>query len=207
MAKHSLKTKFIIITCLICLISLLMVSTVSYITSLKIVKSELNQKTGGTVLNNANTIDNWFKNQNMFIDNMAKYIQFNDNYSNYYLEKYLDYKLKQQNNQVLDYYIGFTDGRFISGTHWLPPSDYDFKTREWYINAINKKEVIYTVPYVDAMTGKMVITIAEPLYSQGEIIGVLAADIMVDNLVELTQKAGKDSPGYAFLLDQQGHFL
>ncbi|MDD3267839.1 MAG: cache domain-containing protein [Syntrophomonadaceae bacterium] len=206
MAKHSLKTKFIIITCLICLISLLMVSAVSYITSLKIVKSELNQKTAGTVLNNANIIDNWFKNQNTFIDNMAKDIQFSGNYRNYYLQKYLEYKLKQQ-NQVLDYYIGFTDDRFISGINWLPPSDYDFKTREWYINAINKKAIIYTIPYVDAMTGKMVITIAEPLYNQGEIIGVLAADIMVDNLVELTHKAGKDSPGYAFLLDQQGHFL
>lgn len=206
MAKRSIKTKFIIITCLICLISLVMVSTVSYIISLNIVKSELNQKTGATVLKNVDTIDNWFKNQNGFIDNMANDIQFNNNYSNQYFEKYLEYKLKQQ-PQVLDYYIGLIDGRFICGSHWMPPADYDYKTREWYIKAINTNGTIYTNPYVDAMTGKMVITIAEPLYNQDKIFGVLAADIMVDNLFDITQKAGEDSPGYAFLLDQQGQFL
>lgn len=207
MANKSLKTKFIIITCLITLITMSIVSAVSYITSLGIVESELNQKIDATVLKNASSIDSWFNEQTMFVDNMAEDITFNGNYDTEYLAKYLRLKLAQQEDQVLDYYIGFDDGHFLSGSYWIPPHDYDHRTKKWYTNAVEKNGLILSTPHVDAIADRMVITIAEPLYNEGTLVGVLAADITVNYLVQLAKLAGQDTSGYAFLLDQEGNFL
>lgn len=67
--------------------------------------------------------------------------------------------------------------------------------------------LIYTAPYLDATTNKMIITIAKPLRKDGAIIGVAAADIYVDVLTGVVEKASMGEGSYAFLLDADRNFI
>ncbi|MDE6599525.1 MAG: methyl-accepting chemotaxis protein, partial [Oscillospiraceae bacterium] len=63
-------------------------------------------------------------------------------------------------------------------------------------------------PYIDAITGKIVITVASPLLSDnGDVLGVCGLDIEVTELVSLSQKLKVDANGYAVLVDASGNIV
>lgn len=209
MTSKSLRFKFIAVTCVICLLCLLFVSLASYYISYTIVRDEAQQKSLESVQKYASEINNWFVEQSTLVNCIADDIEINGDYSDPYLQDYLSSKLKGQHSLVIDYYIGFTDKnrKFIDGSGWNPPADFNYHTRSWYIEALHAGRLIYTTPYVDAITGKMIVTIAAPVKADDKIIGVIGADILVDDLVRVCQEARKSWVDYVFLLDQQHNFL
>ena len=47
---------------------------------------------------------------------------------------------------------------------WVPPEDYDPISRDWYQTTVaGKGEVVIVSPYVDAQTGKVIISIGKSL--------------------------------------------
>jgi adenylate cyclase len=62
------------------------------------------------------------------------------------------------------------------------PATYDPRQRDWYKAATINKRVTITAPYVFSASGLPGITIAAPFYADGKVIGVIAADITLDNL-------------------------
>jgi len=154
-------------------------------------------------------MNSWFVEQSTLLCGIVEDIEINGDYSQQYLLTYLTQKLERQNSYVIDYYMGFVDNNrnFIDGSGWIPPADYDCHSRQWYTMAVKDGGVIYTTPYLDANTGKMVVTIAAPVKQDGAIIGVVGADILVTDLVTITNKAKKSGVDYAFLLDQDHNFL
>jgi methyl-accepting chemotaxis protein len=85
---------------------------------------------------------------------------------------------------IQDIYIGIErTGKFSDGTGWQEPADYDCRKRSWYVDAVKGGKLIYTAPYVDAITKKTVISIAVPLYDEGRaLIGVVGGDINLEAL-------------------------
>ena len=79
--------------------------------------------------------------------------------------------------------------------------DYVAQSRPWYQNAKAAKESIITDPYIDAITGKIVMTVASPLMSNGQVVGVLGLDIEITELVAISQSLKADNGGYAMLID------
>ena len=82
-------------------------------------------------------------------------------------------------------YMGYEDGPFVStktGGTLLP--DYDHHHRPWYQDAAAQDHLIFTTPYVDARTQRLVMTIAAPVKNGQRLIGVIAADLFIDVLVE-----------------------
>ncbi|MEN6325393.1 MAG: hypothetical protein ABFD18_04170, partial [Syntrophomonas sp.] len=57
---RSLRAKFILVTCAICISCLIIVSLISYHVSYNIVKSEVNQKSTESVKKYANQFNTWF---------------------------------------------------------------------------------------------------------------------------------------------------
>ena len=62
------------------------------------------------------------------------------------------------------------------------PATYDPRQRDWYKAAAINKKLTLTAPYVFSASGLPGITIAAPFYSDGNMVGVVAADITLDNL-------------------------
>ncbi|WP_300526540.1 methyl-accepting chemotaxis protein [Aminiphilus sp.] len=105
----------------------------------------------------------------------------------------------------MDIYLGFPNGKFVDGSGWIPPGNFDSRTRPWYQKAVEAKKTVYVDPYVDANTGKVILTIATPvLAADGSLIGVVGADIDLDTLVSLVVEQKISGSGYGFLVNQEG---
>ena len=86
--------------------------------------------------------------------------------------------------------------------------DYVAQERGWYQDAMSTKETVITDPYIDAITGKIVTTVACPLIGEnGEVLGVLGLDIGIDELVNVTRTLKADENGYAVLLDSENNIV
>lgn len=122
------------------------------------------------------------------------------------MKSYLTSRLATDGGTIMDTYYGFEDHTMLIINSEVG-DDYDPCTRGWYIQAKEADGIIVTDPYVDAFTGKMVITIAAPLHDeQGGIVGVGAADITIDALVNLVNNLHEDN-SYGFLVDGAGCFI
>jgi len=107
---------------------------------------------------------------------------------------------------LLDVYAGLENGKGIFGSGWVPPSDYDVRTREWYKLALaSDGKVVFTEPYQDAETKEFVVTVARTIKGKdGSKRGVIAADITLKALSEDVNKIKFGNTGYAFLIDSNG---
>ena len=207
--NNSLKGKFIIVVFTICLSCLLVVSVISYCLSYNLVKDKTNQSASEAVGKNASQLNNWFMEQGQVVHAIAQDIEINKNFSDQYLSNYLIHKFDRCNSQVLDYYIGFADKNrtMVCATGWIPPPDYDATTREWYKEALKQNKLVYITPYLDADTKQMVITLAEPIRDENNVLGVIAADILLTDVMDLAEKARIEGASYTFLLDDHYNFM
>ncbi|HEX4048053.1 MAG TPA: HAMP domain-containing protein, partial [Elusimicrobiota bacterium] len=81
-------------------------------------------------------------------------------------------------------YIGSPDGFLIGypGTSAFP-AGYDPRAGAWYKKALLRGRITWTTIYLDK-DGKPVITCAEPIFAGGRLVGVSAADIALDSLLD-----------------------
>ncbi|MEO8357280.1 MAG: GAF domain-containing protein [Chloroflexota bacterium] len=65
----------------------------------------------------------------------------------------------------------------------------------------------WTIPYVDATGGGLVVTVASPVYFGNEFKGVVAADMQLSDITRQIQEVKLGKTGYAFLIDDAGRIL
>ncbi|HBI6861200.1 TPA: HAMP domain-containing protein [Enterobacter cloacae] len=63
------------------------------------------------------------------------------------------------------------------------PADYDPTIRPWYQQVVSAGGPVVTAPYVDAGTGKLVVTFAIPVKENGALKAVVAGDVALDSVV------------------------
>lgn len=83
------------------------------------------------------------------------------------------------------------------------PDGYDPRARGWYKDAVAKGEMFFTAPYVDAFTGKLVITPAIPVFNKAagnELVGVIGADVSLDTISESITKTKIGETGYVTIV-------
>lgn len=90
----------------------------------------------------------------------------------------------------------------------LPPG-FDPTARSWYAEAIASGGLVWTDPYVDTGSGKLVVTAAAPVYSPGDsrAIGVVGIDVTLDSLSAILSNRRVGQEGFLVLVDQQGLIL
>ncbi len=82
---------------------------------------------------------------------------------------------------------GYINGRFFSGTNWIPPEDYVATARPWYTNAMaHPGELTILEPYVDVQSGNTMMAMGKTLCDDESVISV---DISLDRMQKLTQEA------------------
>ena len=104
-------------------------------------------------------------------------------------------------------YIGFADKHAVFSQERKRAADYDPTARPWYKLASEVGGPIITAPYIGASTGKLVVTFAEPLGGKGSVTGVLAADVMMDAVVQNVASIKPTASSYAFLVDGGGKII
>ena len=130
--------------------------------------------------------------------------------SSYDLQGYLAHMLAEyEDNGIYDYYIGMADKTCFFGGGWEPaPGEYDPTTRDWYKSAVSAEDVIVSEAYVDAETGRVVITMSAPVHENGNVVGVIAADIFTDDVQALAADSfDRADTKYVVLIDSAGTIL
>ncbi|MEC5162341.1 MULTISPECIES: methyl-accepting chemotaxis protein [unclassified Janthinobacterium] len=104
-----------------------------------------------------------------------------------------------------DAYIGYPDKKMLA-LHEMPPN-YDPTQRPWYIKANQVGGPILTAPYVDATTGKLVVTFAEPFGPKGNATAVGGVDVMIDTVVRNVVAIKPTPSSFSFLVDSTGAII
>ncbi len=98
---------------------------------------------------------------------------------------------------------GWFNGAYLDGAGWVPDEDYVATERPWYIQTLHSgKEITCVEPYVDMLTGTMMMTVAMLLHD-GQ--SVLAMDVTLDPVQSIIEQVSSSTEGgQAFLLDDFG---
>lgn len=97
---------------------------------------------------------------------------------------------------------GLFNNTYIDGIGWVPDSDYDPRSRDWYTAAAKAdgKPAIVS-PYLDAQTNTIMVSVSQML-PDGD--SVLSLDIGMNRIQELTEGIKLDDIGYGFVIDSNG---
>ncbi|MHC1684059.1 MAG: methyl-accepting chemotaxis protein [Clostridiaceae bacterium] len=202
----SIKTKIVVVVSIICIAILLVSSAISYTISYKAIIKKSEQEITLASDKYAGIINGWLDGQGKIANEIGEAIQMMGVSDENKVLSYLQSKMKS-NEYVSDIYLGFPSKKFIDGSGWTPPSGYDCTIRVWYKDAMNKKSLVFTSPYLDATTNKMVVTIAKPIIINGEVVAVLGSDVQIDTLVKILNEAKVVPDSYAFLVDNESNII
>ena len=100
-------------------------------------------------------------------------------------------------------------GALYTSIGWMPPDDFDMQSRLWHQNAVrDQTKVCYTEPYVDANTGLLNITLSyRVLDKNGKLIGIAAADIVLDALSESVKNIRLSTNSKIHIITKDGLYL
>ncbi|MBQ7564882.1 MAG: methyl-accepting chemotaxis protein [Lachnospiraceae bacterium] len=125
----------------------------------------------------------------------------------YELAAFLGHVLSENESRgIYDYYVGMEDKTCYFGGGWEPaPGEYDPTVRDWYRQSIQSASIYVSEAYVDAETGRVVITMSAPIHKDGKAVGVLAADIFTDDVQAIASSSfSEDDTKYVTLVDNAG---
>ncbi len=157
----------------------------------------------------ANSINNWIAKEKGLNDGTGKSI-----------ESLLDADMDRERIQsiitthaanraeLLNLYYGTEDKSFIQADpNGDIPEGYDPTQRGWYQAAKSAQTTIVTDPYMDVLIGGMCITIATPVYKNGQLIGVVGADFTLNTISDTINSMELERGEYAFLVDASGNYV
>lgn len=82
--------------------------------------------------------------------------------------------------------------------------EYNPTEREWYVKAVETKDYVWSKPYVNDVSGKLLISLSMPVYSKEELSGVMIADINLSYLDKKLEHTKLGETGYVVLADEEG---
>ncbi|WP_416413872.1 methyl-accepting chemotaxis protein [Pantoea sp. App145] len=87
------------------------------------------------------------------------------------------------------------------------PATYDGSQRPWYLATVKAGHPLLLDPYVDASTGKLTITFAQPVIKNGETLGVVGSDMHLDTVSDTVGAIHPLAKSFAFLVDSSGRLI
>ena len=200
-----LKGKLLMFTTSICIISILLISIINYSVSIKKLEQEINENVILEAHHTAQEVDGWIALQKNTLGSILNLILYNDNHEGDYMRGVVT-KITAD-NPGNTYYITYSNKEtyFPIGVSVSP--DFDGTTRPWYTGAMETQDFYITEPYIDAITGDMVITVSKQFKTSSGMKGVMGTDISINYLVDFIASADYGNGSYAFLLDDKGNVL
>jgi len=117
-------------------------------------------------------------------------------------------KLMINNPTFTSIYFGTVDNKMINASGWVPPKNFDLRTRPWYIKALQENKLVFSEAFTNASGDKVIITMAKPVYnSSKKLLGVVAADVPIKEILNIVDNKKFRSEDYSFLLDGKGNIL
>jgi methyl-accepting chemotaxis protein len=203
----NLKKKLMLIFSLLMATLLVLISCSAYFYTEKMLKNEIEKGAKAIVDASTKDLDGWLYGKAAVVKTKAMTIQSLAGDGMVTLPMLLGFD--QADKEISDLYFGQnSDGKIIDGKLWIPPADFDSRTRSWYKDAIAGNGLTFGEPYLDGVTKKMALPVGIPMKtSTGEIHGVLSADVLMDTVFSTIAKIRPFDDSFAFLLNKSGTIL
>lgn len=152
-------------------------------------------------------------NVNNFLDNTENIINLTASFLDHHLdndEEILELLKQVKKEYTIFKYIYYADssGKMIIHPDVNLGSDYKPQNRNWYKKAVKNRELIWTDSYLDANDRYLMITVALPIKNNdGKILGVLAGDILLDQLSSTVASKKIGQTGYTYMANQSGEII
>lgn len=161
-----------------------------------------------TVATESAKMDAWFTQHTTIAEGFAK-AAVHDDLHGEALQQYMLNVVHPCSESIMNGYLAWeTDTVGMVCSVYPVADNYVAQERGWYQTAKSTKKIVVTDPYIDAITGKIVITVASPLISDnGSVLGVCGLDIEVTELVSVSQGLKADTNGYAVLVDASDNIV
>lgn len=203
--KKSIKSRITILTGLLVsvIILVLVINSAVHLRSALISNEE--QVLEIQAENGANLVNQWLSEQEEIVHSIRNTL--GHRYKKEDTEAIMDYlnMCLSENENALMYYCCYDyDGGVFPADH--SKLDLDPTTRDWWKEAEEKNDLIFTDPYKDFATGQMIVSIAEPV-TIGDQKAMMLADITIDKLVEMTKSISDDKTVDTFLLAADGSVI
>lgn len=154
-----------------------------------------------TVAAESAKMDTWFTKHTTIAEDFAK-TAVEQQFHGEALQKHMLDVVHTTSASIMNGYLAWeTDTVGMVCSVYPVAEDYVAQERGWYQTAKSTRATVVTDPYIDAITGKIVITVASPLLSENEVLGVCGLDIEIGELVSVCQGLKADEGGYAVLVD------
>ncbi len=121
--------------------------------------------------------------------------------------------IASNNNLIADAYFSTTYGIFVGDTdkqiYGLEKREaYTPSKRGWYKLAIEKNQTIWTEPYIGASSGRLMVTVATPVYGRlKKLLGVVGFDVLLKDIKKDVLAIDTGFDGYSLLISNNGKAL
>ncbi|WP_314303457.1 response regulator [Brevibacillus parabrevis] len=126
---------------------------------------------------------------------------------------YLDVATALDGIQRLDHNLGLVwvssnAGNFtIGNTDTLSGKDWSLTKRPWYPDAVRSNDVVFSEPYADYLTKKMVTSGTMKIEENERLLGFVAIDILLDDIPQMLGTYPIGESGYAILVSKDGTIM
>jgi len=151
----------------------------------------------------ASNIQTWLTGRIALVENAAQNIAINPEPSA--VASLLEQKALT--SSFMATYVGDSKGAFTIRPDTKMPEGFDPRVRPWYKGAQSSNGSTLTEPYIDAATGKLIISVATPSTQGTQSIGVVGGDLSLQPLVDNIGALNFGGMGYAFLVSADGKVL
>ena len=205
--KLGLDKKMLMSVCISMTIIMIITSAVTFISAKDAVLTE----TGGKILNAlkaaSNDIDGWISAQEENISSSGNTIAAIEA-DKPTTQKILQIARENSGGAVYEAYMAYPQNVTIFTSDVELPPDFDVTKRSWYLDAVAAGgKPICTSPYIDFLTGKMIVTVASAVFKDGALYGVVGSDVYVDELINKCNSISISDNAYPLLFDSEGHIL
>ncbi|WKY47130.1 methyl-accepting chemotaxis protein [Eubacteriaceae bacterium ES3] len=119
--------------------------------------------------------------------------------------------IKAEDSNILNAYIADGDPNMLilSDDGIYQSDDWVMTARPWFQEMLANGGTTITEPYIDAMTGKMVVTVATPIYRPGtsEVFSAGGLDFTLDSISEIMSQYTLGDTGFFMLISSEGTII
>jgi methyl-accepting chemotaxis protein len=208
---RSVKTRLIVGTMLVSLIPTISIGLISNNIAENAIEEDISKSTLEVTKVASRSLDYRLEGVANQVKLLANNINFTQFYQNPNNAEYGLYLLDGTFNTSSDYstvYFGSTKKDMVLAPPTELPDGYDPTERPWYIGALEKDgETFYSLPYIDAGTNELVITVSQAVKNNDQLVGVVAIDLNLSKFSASLNgiKIGKE--GYLTVIGGDGKYI
>lgn len=205
---RSIRVKLLVVLIAVSLLPAGILGFFAYATATNSMTNEFHRSTSETLAEVNRGIDNYFVGLEGYMNMLSDNVNFKEISVNAERRPYALNSLKNVQSSRADVaaiYIATPDKQVTIYPATNFPADYDPTTRAWYKNAFdNKGKIVFTDPYKDAVSGKMMISLSKTVENNGQFVGVLSMDVNLDEVSKVLSNINIGAKGYVFISDSKG---